>query len=156
MDPFTILAGATAIYNGLKSAVSAGEDVVQTAHRVGSLMSEASKVIQLVSMPHKKRLFQSTADFEAEAMRRYSAKMKANQLALDAKNLFVSMHGKAAWDHIQKQVTEMRKEAARQARVEAEIAEEAKKDVIFAICLVGGLITAMGIVGVILIIRGVR
>lgn len=28
MDPFTVLAGATAIYNGLKSAVSAGEDVV--------------------------------------------------------------------------------------------------------------------------------
>ena len=152
MDPFTILAGATAIYNGLKSAVSAGEDVVDTARRVGGLMSEVSKVVQLVSLPHKKKMFQSTADFEAEAMKRYSAKAKANQLALDAKNLFISMHGKGAWEHIQKQVTEMRKEAARQARIESEMAEEARKDAIFVGSIVGGLILAMGVVGVILMV----
>lgn len=152
MDPFTVLAGATAIYNGLKSAVSAGEDVVDTAHRVGNLMSEVAKVVQLVSLPRKKRLFQSTADFEAEAMKLYSAKAKANQLALEAKNLFISQHGKGAWEYIQKQVTEMRKEAARQARLEAEAAEETRKDVIFVSCLVGGLVLAVGVVGIILMV----
>jgi len=34
------------------------------------------------------------------------------------------MHGKGAWEHIQKQVIEMRKEAARQAKLEAEAAED--------------------------------
>lgn len=154
MDPFTILAGATAIYNGFKSAVSAGEDIVDTAHRVGNLMSEVAKVVQLVSLPHKKKLFQSTEDYEAEAMKRYSAKAKANQLALEAKNLFVSIHGKNAWDHIQKQVAEMKKEAARQARLEAEAAEEARKDAIFVGSIVGGLILAIGVIGLILMIRG--
>ena len=153
MDPFTILAGATAIYNGLKSAVSAGEDVVDTARRVSGLMSEVSKVVQLVSLPRKKKLFQSTADFEAEAMKLYSAKAKANQLALDAKNLFISMHGKHAWDHIQKQVTEMKKEAARQARLHAEEVEEARKDAIFVGSIVGGLLLAMGVIGLILVVR---
>ena len=153
MDPFTILAGATAIYNGLKSAVSAGEDVVDTARRVSGLMSEVAKVVQLVSLPRKKRLFQSTADFEAEAMKLYSAKAKANQLALDAKNLFISMHGKHAWDHIQKQVTEMKKEAARQARLHAEEVEEAKKDAIFVGSIVGGILLAMGVIGLILVVR---
>lgn len=154
MDPFTILAGATAIYNGLKSAVSAGEDVVDTARRVGNLMSEVAKITQIVSMPHKKRLFQSTEDFEAEAMKRYSAKAKANQMALDAKNMFISIHGKHAWDHIQKQVTEMRKEAARQARIEAEEHAEAVKDAIFVASIVGGLILAMGGIGLVLVLRG--
>jgi hypothetical protein len=154
VDPFTILAGATAIYNGLKSAVSAGEDVVDTARRVSGLMSEVSKVVQLVSLPHKKKMFQSTADYEAEAMKRYSAKAKANQLALDAKNLFISIHGKHAWDAIQKQVTEMKKEAARQARLEAEAAEEAMKDIIFVSSIVGGLILAMGVIGLVLTLRG--
>ena len=153
MDPFTVLAGATAIYNGLKSAVSAGEDVVDTARRVGSLMSEVAKVVQLVSLPRKKKLFQSTEDFEAEAMKLYSAKAKANQMALDAKNLFISIHGKSAWEYIQKQVAEMRKEAARQARLEAEAAEEAKKDAIFVASIVGGLILAMGIIGLMLVLR---
>ena len=152
MDPFTILAGATAIYNGFKSAVSAGEDVVDTAHRVGNLMSEVAKVVQLVSLPRKKRLFQSTEDFEAEAIKLYSAKAKANQLALEAKNLFISQHGKNAWDNIQRQVAEMRKEAARQARLEAEAAEEAKKDALFVGGIVGGLILAMAAVGVILMV----
>lgn len=152
MDPFTILAGATAIYNGFKSAVSAGEDVVDTAHRVGNLMSEVAKVVQLVSLPRKKRLFQSTEDFEAEAIKLYSAKAKANQLALEAKNLFISQHGKNAWDNIQRQVAEMRKEAARQARLEVEAAEEAKKDALFVGGIVGGLILAMAAVGVILML----
>jgi S-formylglutathione hydrolase FrmB len=154
MDPFTILAGATAIYSGLKSAVSAGEDVVDTARRVSSLMSEVAKVVQLVSLPRKKRLFQSTEDFEAEAMKLYSAKAKANQLALDAKNLFISQHGKNAWDYIQKQVAEMKREAARQARLHAEEMEEARKDAIFVGSIVGGLIIAMGVIGLVIVIWG--
>lgn len=152
MDPFTVLAGATAIYNGLKSAVSAGEDVMDTAHRVGSLMSEVAKVVQLVSLPQKKKLFQSDSDFEAEAMKLYSAKKKAQQLAQEAKNLFVSQHGLNAWDQIQKQVIELRKEAARQARLEAEFAEENRRDVIFVSCLVFGLIAALGVIGIILMV----
>lgn len=154
MDPFTILAGATAIYNGLKSAVSAGEDVVDTAHRVGKLMSEVAKVVQLVSLPRKKKLFQSTEDFEAEAMKLYSAKTKANKLALDAKNLFISQHGKNAWEYIQKQVIEMRKQAAREARLHAQEMEEARKDAIFVGSIVGGLIIVMGVIGLVFVIRG--
>lgn len=154
MDPFTILAGATAIYNGFKSAVSAGEDVVDTAHRVGNLMSEVAKVVQLVSLPHKKKLFQSDADFEAEAIRRFTAKKKAQTLAFEAKNLFVSQYGLNAWDNIQREVTEMRKEAARQARLQAEAAEEARRDAIFVSSIVGGLLLAIGIIGLILVIRG--
>jgi hypothetical protein len=152
VDPFTILAGATALYNGLKSAVDAGEDVMNTANRVGGLMSEVAKVVQLVSLPHKKGLFQSPADFEAEAVKRFTAKKKAQDLALQAKNLFVSQHGLGAWEQIQKEVTEMRKEAARQARIEAEMAEEARKDAIFVASLVGGLVLAVGVVGLILVV----
>jgi hypothetical protein len=154
MDPFTILAGATAIYNGLKSAVSTGEDVVDTARRVGNLMSEVAKVVQIVSLPHKKKLFQSTADYEAEAIQRFTAKKKAQTLAFEAKNLFISQHGVASWEQIQKEVTEMRKEAARQARLEAEAAEEAKKDIILVSSIVGGLILAMGVIGLVLVLRG--
>ena len=46
----------------------------------------------------------------------------------------------------------MRKEAARQARLEAEAAEEAKKDALFVGGIVGGLILAMAAVGVILML----
>jgi len=148
MDPFTVLAGATAIYNGLKSAVSAGEDVVDTAHRVGSLMSEVAKVVQLVSMPRKKSVFQSQAEFEAEAMKLYAAKDKANQMAAEAKNMFVSLHGLAAWDNVQRKVIELRKEAARHAKEEYEQAMETRRDIIMVSSIVGGLLVAMGGLGI--------
>jgi len=148
MDPFTVLAGATAIYNGLKSAVSAGEDVVDTAHRVGSLMSEVAKVVQLVSMPRKKKVFQSQAEFEAQAMKLYAAKDKAKQMAAEAKNMFVAMHGVAAWDNVQRKVIELRKEAARQAKEEYEQAMETRRDVIMVSSIVGGLLAVMAGLGI--------
>jgi len=148
MDPFTVLAGATAIYNGLKSAVSAGEDVVDTAHRVGHLMSEVAKVVQLVSMPRKKKIFQSQAEFEAQAMKLYAAKDKAKQMAAEAKNMFVAMHGVAAWDNVQRKVIELRKEAARQAKEEYEQAMETRRDVIMVSSIVGGLLVVMAGLGI--------
>lgn len=148
MDPFTILAGATAIYNGIKSAVDQGQDVMETAHKVGHLMSEVAKVVQLVSNPHKKKLFQSQAEFEADAMKLYSAKQKALKLQADARNLFVSQYGIAAWDSVQRKVIELRKEAARQAQEEYEQAMETRRDLIMVSSIVGGLLVAMGGLGI--------
>jgi hypothetical protein len=148
MDPFTILAGATAIYNGIKSAVDTGEDMMETAHKVGHLMSEVAKVVQLVSNPRKKKMFQSQAEFEADAMKWYSAKQKALKLQADAKNLFVSQHGLAAWDNIQRKVIELRKEAARQAQADYEQAMETRRDVIMVSSIVVGLLVVMGGLGI--------
>ena len=154
MDPFTVLAGATAIYNGLKSAVSAGEDVVDTAHRVGHLMSEVAKVVQLVSMPRRKKVFQSQAEFEAQAMKLYAAKDKANQMAAEARNMFVAIHGLGAWENVQRKVIELRKEAARQAKEEYEQAMETRRDIIMVSSIVGGLLLVMAGLGIWLIMRG--
>jgi hypothetical protein len=154
MDPFTILAGATVIYNGIKSAVDSGEDMMNTAHKVGHLMSEVAKVVQLVSNPRKKKLFQSQAEFEADAMKLFAAKQKALKLQADARNLFVSEHGLAAWDGIQRKVIELRKEAARQAQEEYEQAMETRRDLIMVSSIVGGLLLVMGGIGVVLVMRG--
>jgi len=35
MDPFTLLAGATALYNGIKSATDAGHEAIDVVERVG-------------------------------------------------------------------------------------------------------------------------
>jgi hypothetical protein len=151
MDPFTLIAGATAIYNGIKSATEAGEDVIQTAERVGNLFSKVAQVVQLTSMPFKKKLFQSQADFEKQATDRYAAKAKAQELQLAAKNLFVSTYGKQAWENIQREVIEMRKQAAREAAAEEKRMEEARQDLIIVSTIVLSLICAMAVIGVILL-----
>ena len=152
MDPFTLIAGATALYNTIKSAVDAGQDVMDTADKVGALFARVAQVVQLTSAPRKKKLFQSQSDFEAEAVKLYAAKAKAQQMASEVKNMFVSTYGAAAWDGIQRQVIEMRKDAARDAAAALKQQEETRQDLIMVGGIIGFLLLGMGIIGVILMI----
>lgn len=146
MDPFTLLAGATAIYNGIKSATDAGHEAIDVVERVGSLFARIAQITQLTSGNRKKKLFQSQAEYEAEAIKLYALKAKAQQLQLDTKNLFVGAYGQQAWTSIQKEVTEMRKEAVRQAAAAQKEAEERQAELILgAWMFLGVIVMALGL-----------
>jgi len=140
LDPFTLIAGATTLYSSIKSMVDNGHDMLDTAEKVGSLFSRIATITQLTSAKKKKRLFQSQGEYEAEAIKLYTLKAKAQQLQLDTRNLFVGAYGIAAWTSIQKEVTEMRKEAARQAAIAMKEAEENRKDLILGAWLLGAVV----------------
>lgn len=140
MDPFTLIAGATALYNGIKGAVDSGHEMLDVAEKVGSLFGRIAQITQLTSGKRKKKLFQSQAEYEAEAIKLYTLKQKAQKLQLDTRNLFVGAYGIAAWTSIQKEVTEMRKEAARAAAAAMREAEETRKDLIMGAWLIGAVI----------------
>lgn len=150
MDPFTLIAAATSIYSGIKSAVGAGEDALKTAERVGNLFSKVAQITQLTSAPRKKKLFQSQSEFEAEAVKLYAIKAKAQEMQLETKNLFIGTYGKAAWDSIQREVIEMRKEAARQAAIALKEQEENRRDAIMVSSIVGFLVLGIAVIGIIL------
>ena len=150
MDPFTLIAAATSIYSGIKSAVGAGEDALKTAERVGNLFSKVAQITQLTSAPRKKKLFQSQGEFEAEAVKLYAIKAKAQEMQLETQNLFIGTYGKAAWDNIQREVIEMRKEAARQAAIALKEQEENRRDAIMVSSIVGFLVLGIAVIGIIL------
>ena len=150
MDPFTLIAAATSIYSGIKSAVGAGEDALKTAERVGNLFSKVAQITQLTSAPRKKKLFQSQSEFEAEAVKLYAIKAKAQEMQLETKNLFIGTYGKAAWDNIQREVIEMRKEAARQAAIALKEQEENRRDAIMISSIVGFLVLGIALIGIVL------
>jgi DNA-binding helix-hairpin-helix protein with protein kinase domain len=146
MDPFTLLAGAQAIYNGIKSATDAGHEAIDVVERVGSLFARIAQITQLTSGNRKKKLFQSQAEYEAEAIKLYALRAKAQQLQLDTKNLFVGAYGQQAWTAIQKEVTEMRKEAVRQAAIAQKEAEERQAELILgAWMFLGVIVMALGL-----------
>jgi len=152
LDPFTLIAGATALYNGIKSAVDSGHEMLDVAEKVGSLFARVAQITQLTSGKKKKRLFQSQGEYEAEAIKLYTLKQKAQQLQLDTRNLFVGAYGIAAWSSIQKEVTEMRKQAAREAAAAQLEAEENRKDLIMGLWLIGAVILFSVCVGVAMIV----
>ena len=146
MDPFTLLASATAIYNGIKSATDAGHEAIDVVERVGSLFARIAQITQLTSGNRKKKLFQSQAEYEAEAIKLYALRAKAQQLQLDTKNLFVGAYGQQAWIAIQKEVTEMRKEAVRQAAAAQKEAEGRQAELILgAWMFLGVIVMALGL-----------
>ena len=150
MDPFTLIAAATSIYSGIKSAVGAGEDALKTAERVGNLFSKVAQITQLTSAPRKKKMFQSQGEFEAEAVKLYAIKAKAQEMQLETKNLFIGTYGRQAWDNIQREVIEMRKEAARQAAIALKEQDENRKDLIMISSIVGFMILGIAVIGIIL------
>ncbi len=148
MDPFTLIAGATALYNGIKGAVDSGHEMLDVAEKVGSLFARIAQITQLTSGKRNKRLFQSQAEYEAEAIKLYTLKQKAQKLQLDTRNLFVGAYGIAAWTSIQKEVTEMRKQAQREAAAAQREAEENRKDLIMGLWLIGAVILFSVCVGI--------
>ena len=150
MDPFTLIAGATAIYNSIKSAVDAGQDMMATAEKVSNLFGKVGQIVTIASTPRKKKLFQSQSEFEAEAVKIYAVKAKALDMQLQVKNLFVGQYGPAAWEGIQRQVIEMRKEAARQAAAALKEQEENRKDAIMVSSIVGFLVLGIALIGIVL------
>jgi hypothetical protein len=151
MDPFTLIAGATAIYNGIKSAVSAGEDALKTAERVGNLSAKIAQIVQITSAPSKKKLFQSQADYEAYAVKLYAVKAKAHQLQLETKNIFVATYGRQAWDNIQREIIDMRKDAAREAAAALKQQEANREDLVMISSIIGFLMLGIAAIGIILI-----
>jgi len=150
LDPFTLIAGATALYNGIKSAVDGGHEMLDVADRVGTLFGRIAQITQLTSGKRKKKLFQSQAEFEA--IKLYTLKQKAQQLQLETRNLFVGAYGIAAWTSIQKEVTEMRKQAAREAAAAQLEAEENRKDLIMGAWLIGAVILFSVAVGTAMVV----
>ena len=149
LDPVSLLIGATSLFSTIKGMVDNGHDMLDTAEKVGSLFSRIATITQLTSAKKKKKgLFQSQGEYEAEAIKLYTLKAKAQQLQLDTRNLFVGAYGIAAWTSIQKEVTEMRREAARQAAIAMKEAEENRKDLILGAWLIGAVILFAACVGI--------
>ena len=150
MDPFTLIAAATGLYSSIKSAVEAGQDVMETAEKISSLFAKVGQIVTIASSPRRKKLFQSQSEFEAEAIKIYTIKAKALEMQQNVKNMFVAQYGPAAWDGIQRQVIEMRKEAARQAAIELKEQEENRKDAIMILSIVGFLVLGIALIGIVL------
>jgi len=156
MDPITLIATATAAYNGLKGAIAAGKEIQEMAQDLGSLWNAVGQLTHLAATPPKKKLFSNPEEIEKEAMERYALKAKAFKMQEEIKNLFISFYGVAAYEAVQREVIEIRKEVERQHREEERLAAERAaeiKDAAGLFLIVMGLVVAMGITGFLLLIK---
>ena len=95
---------------------------------LSDLWGSVAKLTYISSEKPSANIF-SKKSAEQIAIERYAAKAEANDLALKAKNLFIGHYGLAAWDQIQKEVIEIRKEIERQRYEEEKRSAEAMENI---------------------------
>lgn len=156
MDPLTVLALAQTAFAGLKAGIAAGKEIQHVAKDLSDLWGSLAKLTQIAAEPPRKSLFSSKSP-EQIAIERYTAKAEAQDLTAKAKNMFVGQFGLAAWDQVQREVINIRKEIEREKYM-AEKARAAKieelRDAAVITMIVMGLVALIGIVGVALLVRG--
>ena len=149
----TILAVAQTAYSGLKVGIAAGKEIQHMAKDLSDLWGSLAKLTQIAAEPPKKTLF-NTKGAEQIAIERYTAKAEALDLTLKARNLFVGTYGLAAWDQVQREVINIRKEIERQKWEEERVAtakmEEMKEAGVVTI-IVLGILSVIFIVGAIML-----
>jgi len=93
---------------------------------LSELWGNLAKLTKISAEPPRVNIF-SRKTAEQIAIERYTAKAQAQDLALKAKNMFVGQFGLSAWDQVQREVINIRKEIERQ-RWEDERARAAKME----------------------------
>ena len=126
MDPLTILAAAQAAYGALQAGIAAGKEIQSMAADLSELWGSVAKLTHISAEKPKTSVF-SRKSAEQIAIERYTAKEEAQDLALRAKNMFVGKFGLAAWDQVQREVINIRKEIEKQ-RWEDEKAQAARDE----------------------------
>ena len=148
MDPLTLLASAQAAYAGIQAGIAAGKEIQGMAADLSELWGNLARLTQIAAEPPKKTFFNDKSA-EQVAIERYAAKAEAHDLALKARNLFVGTYGLAAWDQVQREVINIRKEIERQRweeeRATAARMEEMREASVVTIIVLGILSVIFGI-----------
>lgn len=156
MDPLTVLALAQTAFAGLKAGIAAGKEIQHVAKDLSDLWGSLAKLTQIAAEPPRKSIFSNKSP-EQIAIERYTAKAEAQDLTAKAKNMFVGQFGLSAWDQVQREVINIRKEIERE-KYAAEKARAAKleelRDAAVITMIVLGLIAMIGLVGMVLLVRG--
>jgi hypothetical protein len=153
MDPLTILAVAQTAYGAIKAGIAAGKEIQHMAKDLSDLWGSLAKLTQIAADPPKKTFFNSKSA-EQIAIERYTAKAEALDLTLKARNLFVGTYGLAAWDQVQREVINIRKEIERQkwedAKARAAQLEEIREAGVVTV-IVLGILSVMFVIGAVML-----
>ncbi len=147
IDPITALSAATAAFNTVKSAVSAGQDIENVAGALGKWMGAISDIKKAEEDNKKpplfKKLFQS-GSVEEEAMQIFMAKKKAEDMREQLRQIIIHTRGLSAWDELVRTEVNIRKK--RQETIYAQ--EELRRKWIEAIAIgLAALVVLGAIVG---------
>jgi len=111
MDPFTILAGATSAYKGIKKAVEVGKEISSFSGAISQFAKASADIDFLEKKSQKPSLYHKLfSNTEATALDIWSAKRKLDEHRTELKNHISFVYGPSAWKEIVRIEAQQRKQ----------------------------------------------
>ena len=123
IDPISAISIATSAFNAVKSAVSAGRDIEDTAGALGKWMGAVSDIKKAEEINKKPPIFKkvfAAGSVEEEAMQIFMAKKKAEDMREELRQLIVATRGPSAWDELIRTEASIRKKRQETIYAQAE------------------------------------
>lgn len=109
MDPFTIMAGATSAYQGIKKAVEVGRDISSMGKTLGQWSKAVSDLDFLEQQSKKPPIYKYFSDTQSNALEIWTQKQKMSEMREELKTHISWNYGPSAWREIVKIEAEQRK-----------------------------------------------
>ena len=109
MDPFTIMAGATSAYQGIKKAVEVGRDISSMGKTLGQWSKAVSDLDFLEQQSKKPPIYKYFSDTQSNALEIWTQKQKMSEMREELKTHISWTYGPSAWREIVKIEAEQRK-----------------------------------------------
>ena len=113
IDPVSALATASAAYNVIKKGFEIGREVEDMAGDLGRWMGAMSDLNKASDAAKKPPLFKklvASKSVEQEAMDAFAAKLKADQMRDDLRNMISLLHGPSKWNELVQMEVKIRKD----------------------------------------------
>ena len=113
IDPVSALATASAAYNVIKKGFEIGrevEDMAGDLSRWMGAMSDLNKASDAAKKPPLFKKLVASKSVEQEAMDAFAAKLKADQMRDDLRNMISLLHGPSKWNELVQMEVKIRKQ----------------------------------------------
>ena len=135
MDPFTILAAAKAATEGIKKAISIGQDISAIVKDMSALMKAEGQLAAIAAKPPTGWGVKGSA--EEIALQAVTARKQVEEMKAQIQNEIIGQYGLGVMDELHREIIKVRKQQKEVAEREAREREEQLRMIMFALPIVG-------------------
>jgi hypothetical protein len=146
LDPITLIAGATAAYNGIKKAVEVGKEISSFTGAISQFAKASSDIDFLEQKSKKPPLYKIFSDNQSNALEIWTQKQKLKEMREELKTHISWTYGPSAWREIVAIEAQQRKEQRDLVYAKKEAMDNLINGIIIALIIGLGLAIAGGVV----------
>jgi hypothetical protein len=146
LDPISLIAGATAAYNGIKKAVEVGREISSFTGAISQFAKASADIDFLEQKSKKPPLYKMFSDNQSHALEIWTQKQKLREMREELKTFISWTYGPSAWREIVAIEAQQRKEQKELVYAKKEAIDNLINGIIITLIISVGLAIAGGVI----------